>query len=204
MFMLENVAFEQTCLEASFYEQRGRHGDGNSHHWQARERGTGNYRARSSQPWLEPMFPNDLNIKVAKPESVSFSLVWGRQYCCVSGHLLPAFWASGPQQWSDAFSVTKMESQILIPHVHRVTCCFWDTMGKVKKDKPEQTVQLKYNPFWSYPSHVFSRGKGMISRDAKLFNLEWHPVISPGTQDKKEAMVSTHQKSYISTVLRLW
>jgi len=100
--------------------------------------------------------------------------------------------------------VTKMESQWLIPHVHGVTCRFWDTMGKVKKDKPERTVQLKYNPFWSYPSHVFSRGKGMTSRDAKLFNLEWHPVISPGTQEKKEAMASTHQKSYISPVLRLW
>lgn len=32
----------------------------------------------------------------------------------------------------------------------------------------------------------------MISRDAKLFNLERHPVISPGTQEKKEAMASTH------------
>ena len=118
--------------------------------------------------------------------------------------LLPAFWASVRQQWSDALGVIKMESQLLIPHVHRVTCCFWNTMGKVKKDKPEQTAWLKYNPFWSYPSHVFSRGKGMISRDAKLFNLEWHPVISPGTQEKKEAMASTHQKSYISTVQRLW
>lgn len=174
------------------------------HHWQARERGTGSCRARSSPTWLESTFPNDLNIKVAKPKSDSRSLAWGKQYRCVSAHLLPAFWASSPQQWSDALSVTKMESQILIPHVHRVTCRFWDTMGKVKKDKPEQTAQLKYNPFWSYPSHVFSRGKGMISRYAKLFNLEWHPVIRPGTQEKKEAMASTHQKSYISPVLRLW
>lgn len=168
------------------------------HHWQARGR------ARSSQMWLESAFPNDLIIKRTKPRSVSLSLVWSEQYCYVSAHFIPAFWASGPQQWSDVLRVTKMESQILIPHVHMVTCCFWDTMGNVKKDKPEQTAQLKYNPFWSSPSHVFSREKGMISRDAKLFNLEWHPVISPGTQEKKEAMASTHQKSYISTGLRLW